>query len=85
MGQGTGDKRGFDAYFSKHFVTTYQVGVPVFVISSVFRFGLWCLMPLSAIFQLLWRSVLLVEETGVPGKTTNLPQVTDKLYHIMLY
>ena len=32
-----------------------------------------------------WRSVLLVEETGVPGETTNLPQVTDKLFHIMLY
>ena len=30
-----------------------------------------------------WRSVLLVEETGV--KTTDLPQVTDKLYHIILY
>jgi hypothetical protein len=32
-----------------------------------------------------WLSVLLVEETGVPGVTTDLPQVTDKLYHIMLY
>ena len=34
----------------------------------------------------LWRlSVLLVEETGVPGKTTDLSRVTDNLYHIMLY
>ena len=32
------------------------------------------------------RSVLLVEETGGPGKkTTDLSQVTDKLYLIMLY
>jgi hypothetical protein len=31
------------------------------------------------------RSVLLVEETGVPDKTTNLSQVTDKRYNIVLY
>ena len=43
-------------------------------------------MTLSTIFQgISWRSVLLVEETGGPEKTTDLSQVTDKVYHIMLY
>ena len=32
-----------------------------------------------------WRSVLLSEETGVPEKTIDLPQVIGKLYSIMLY
>ena len=32
-----------------------------------------------------WWSVLLMEETGVPGDPTDLSHVTDKLYHIMLY
>jgi hypothetical protein len=31
------------------------------------------------------RSVLLDEEAGVSGKTTDLSQVTDKLYHIILH
>jgi hypothetical protein len=33
-----------------------------------------------------WRSDLLVEETGqYPAKITDLSQVIDKLYHILLY
>jgi len=30
-----------------------------------------------------WQSVSFLEETGIPAK--NLLQVTDKLYHMMLY
>jgi hypothetical protein len=40
--------------------------------------GWWCLTPLSTI----WRSILLTEKTGVPGENH---QVTDKLYHMILY
>jgi hypothetical protein len=42
---------------------------------------LWCLTPLSTIFQ-LWRLVLRLE---YPEKFTDLSPVTDKLDHIMLY
>ena len=35
------------------------------------------------ILVILWRLVLLVEETGVPGENHDLLQVTDKLYHII--
>jgi hypothetical protein len=51
--------------------------------------GFVCLMVFNATFNnisvILWRSVLLVEETGGPWENNDLSQVTDKLYHIMLY
>ena len=41
--------------------------------------------PLNNISVILYRSVLVVEETGVPGENHRPIQVTDKLYHIMLH
>jgi hypothetical protein len=59
--------------------TIYQIviiGVRVMVFNATF----------NNISAISWQTDLLVEETRVPRKkNTDLPQVTDKLYNIMLH
>jgi hypothetical protein len=47
---------------------------------------LWCLLPLSTIFQ-LYHGINLIDEGNLSPrkKSIDLPQATDKLYHIMWY
>ena len=72
----------------------YRFWLPVWYLQTLLVFA--CLMVFYATFNnisvtgISWWSVLLVEETRGPGEnhqppTTDLSQVADKLYHIMLY
>ena len=72
--------------WSKYLSVDWACGSYQDFIDVVCLFVWWCLTPLSTIFQLYhggqfhwWR------KPEDPGKTTDLSQVTDKLYHIMLY
>ena len=63
--------------------------IPRIQISHIngFGLGLWCLIPLSTIFQLyhLGSQFYWWRKPEYPEKTNDLSQVTDKLYNIMLY
>ena len=61
--------------FPKEFITKSPIKITVIVFNATFN-------NISVIS--CW-SVLLVEETVIHWKATDLLQVTDKLYHKMLY
>jgi hypothetical protein len=53
--------------------------------SRFYYFYFWCFnATLSNIAAISWRPVIVVEEAGVPERTTDHGQATGKLYHLRL-
>ena len=73
-------------YLFKHTGVQHDVAIYCTNNTGIEGLGLWCLTPLSKIFQLYHGAQFYwLRKTEYQEKTHDLLQVTNKIYHIMLY